>query len=326
MSTSKRLGSVLVILVAAAATAVGAAPSLASSPVVTAPTFKALIGVATPGTIPEVTQGKTIGYQIQIKNNSGSAINGVILYDGVDAGFYVDDDSSACRADPTSSRRMKCNVGRLAPGGTFDVRVAFQTPSRGHFVTNTLSGTLDAPHDRQTDTFGPPDIPPVVANLIDPAPDSVSTYALPSRDRVVATDPRSATHPQHTEITLPSHLATQFGTPVRLFESPSGPCHACIQQTSNITIPDSEPAANPRNPFTLMSPFTWAIELDGSLVPSGFAPTGVYHDGSLLPFCSTFPLALPGTPICVDAIEQNAHTGTLTARGRGVTNGAYQFG
>jgi hypothetical protein len=123
-------------------------------------------------------------------------------------------------------------------------------------------------------------------------------------------------------------LLTGFGTPVQLTEEVGGPCSVCIPYQSKITIPNSVPVTNPANPFfdgVHSAPYTWSISVDGSLVPPGYKPKFVYHDGVALPPCGT-TLPSASAPICVLTITQDNKTKTVFATGRALTNGSYQFG
>ena len=74
------------------------------------------------------------------------------------------------------------------------------------------------------------------------------------------------------------------------------------------------------------------MTLDGSLIPSGFKLTGLYHDGLLVPAC-TYDTSVPPLPIlgstvtnCVASLVQVSSTKTITVTGWGIANGSYQFG
>jgi uncharacterized repeat protein (TIGR01451 family) len=322
--TRRHLGVAAFALVALVAIAL---PAAASAPIVT-PTLSALIG--TSGTVPKVTYGQTAAWSVTVTNEGGNAVNHVTLSDGVDSGTALSTDNAACTFTPGSSF-FTCNVGQLAVGQTFTARFAFTAPasSTTGLMTNTLTGTFDSQtpntsnkRNDETDTIPTKTSP---AQLVATSPDSISTYGMPSVNLgVIQTQAFSPTHKQYTEVDLPSTLTKGFGTPVQLSEDDGGPCTTCVQHQSVILIPDSELGSLNANPFTSSTPFTWSIQVDGTLLPNGFKPVGIYHDGQLLPFCSVQPIT--AVPICVLTLSQDKKTKTVSATGLATTNGSYQFG
>jgi uncharacterized repeat protein (TIGR01451 family) len=322
--TRRRLGAAAIALVAIVAIAL---PAAASAPVVT-PQLSALIG--TSGTVPKVTYGQTAAWSVTVTNTGGNTVNHVTLTDAVDGGTALSTDNTACTFTTGSSSSFTCTVGQLAVGQAFTARFAFTAPtsSTTGLMTNTLNGTFDpqtpnATNKRETDTL---ETSTSSAELVATSPDSISTYGMPSVNLgVIQTQAFSPTHKQYTEVDLPSTLTKGFGTPVQLSEDDGGPCTTCVQHQSVILIPDSEPDSPNPNPFTSSTPFTWSIQVDGTLLPNpGFKPTGIYHDGELLPFCSERPIT--EVPICVLTLSQDKKTKTVSATGLATTNGSYQFG
>ena len=325
--TRRPFGTAAIALVAIAATVAIALPAAASAPLVT-PQLSALIG--TSGTVPQVTYGQTAAWSVTVTNTGGNTVNHVTLIDAVDVGTVLSTDNAACSVTPGSTSSFTCNVGQLAVGQSFTARFAFTAPasSTTGVMTNTLNGTFDpqtpnGTNNRVTDTLPTQTSP---ANLIATSSDSISTYGLPSVNLgVIHTGAFSAAHRQYTEVDLPSTLTSGFGTPVQLSEvSGAGSCPTCVPYQSVILIPDSEPGSPNPNPFTSSTPFTWSIQVDGTLLPNGFKPVGVYHDGVLLPFCSVQPIT--AVPICVLTLSQDKKTKTVYATGLATTNGSYQFG
>jgi len=325
--TWRRMGIAAVALVAIVAIAL---PAAASAPLVT-PQLDALIvtsGAVVP--VPVVTYGQTAAWRVTVKNTGGNTVNHVTFTDAVDSGTVWGTDKAACTVTPGSTSSFTCNVGQLAVGDSFTARFAFTAPASSTTgqMTNTLTGTFDPQtpntsnhRDPVTDTFSTSS----PAQLVATSPASISTYGLPNvNDGVIHTDALSLTHKQFTQVDLPSALASGFGTPVRLLELPGGLCTTCVQYQSVITIPDSEPGSLNPNPFTSSTPFTWSIQVDGTLLPNpGFKPVGIYHDGVLLPFCSVQPIT--AVPICVLTLSQDKKTKTVYATGLATTNGSYQF-
>jgi uncharacterized repeat protein (TIGR01451 family) len=321
----RHLGVAAIALVAIVAIAL---PAAASAPIVTT-THTALIG--TTSTAPVVTYGQTAAWRVTIQNTGGNTVNHVTLIDAVDSGTALGSDNPACKVTPGSTSSFTCNVGQLAFLQTFTARFAFTAPTSsttGRMI-NTLNGTFDpqtpnTSNKRETDT-----IPTSTssADLVAINPGSISTYGLPNvNSGVIQTDALSLTHKQFTQVDLPGTLASGFGTPVELTErTGGGPCSTCVQYYSEISIPDSELGSPNPNPFTSSTPFTWSIQVDGTLLPNGFKPAGIYHDGQLLPFCSVQPITTT-VPICVLTLSQDKKTKTVSATGLATTNGSYQFG
>jgi uncharacterized repeat protein (TIGR01451 family) len=317
-----RLGLAAIALVAIVAIAL---PAAASAPLVT-PQLSALIG--TSGTVPVVTYGQTAAWSVTVTNTGGNTVNHVTLIDSVDSGTVLSTDNAACKVTTGSTSSFTCSVGQLAVGQAFSARFAFTAPSStATTMTNTLNGTFDPQtpnikNSRETDTLP---TSTSSAQLVATSADSISTYGLPNvNGGVIQTDVLSLTHKQFTQVDLPSTLASGFGTPVQLTELAGGPCATCVQYQSIIRIPDSEPGSLNPNPFTSSTPFTWSIQVDGTLLPNGFKPAGIYHDGALLPFCSVQPIT--AVPICVLTLSQDKKTKTVYATGLATTNGSYQFG
>jgi uncharacterized repeat protein (TIGR01451 family) len=320
----RRLGVAAIAIVAIVASAL---PAAAAAPIVT-PQLSALIG--TSGTVPVVTYGQTAAWSVTVTNKGGNAVNHVTLVDTVDSGTVLGTDNAACKVTPGSTSSFTCNVGQLAVGQSFTARFAFTAPasSTTGLMTNTLNGTFDpqtpnATNQRETDTLP---TSTSSAALVATSSGSISTYGLPNvNGGVIHTDVLSLTHKQYTEVDLPATLASGFGTPVKLTErTGGGPCSTCVQYYSEISIPDSEPGSLNPNPFTSSTPFTWSIQVDGTLLPNGFKPVGIYHDGVLLPLCSVQPITT--VPICVLTLSQDKKTKTVSATGLATTNGSYQFG
>ena len=308
------------------AAVVAALPAAASAPVVT-PQLNALIGIS--GTVPAVSYGQTAAWQITVTNTGGNTVNHVTLTDAVDIGSVLSTDNAACKVTAGSSSSFTCSIGQLTVGQTFTARFAFTAPasSTATAMTNTLTGTFDPQTPNTTNNRGTDTMPTVTssAQLVATSADSISTYGLPSvNNGVIHTQGLSAAHRQYTEVDLPPTLASGFGTPVQLTELAGGPCPSCVQYQSVISIPDSEPGSPNANPFTSSSPFAWSIQVDGTLLPSGFKPRGIYHNGNLLPFCSVQPITT--VPICVSTLSQDKKTKTVYATGLATTNGSYQFG
>jgi len=322
----RRLGVAAIALVALAAIVTIALPAAASAPLVT-PQLSALIG--TSGTVPVVTYGQTAAWSVTVTNTGGNTVNHVTLIDAVDSGTVLSTDNAACKVTTGSTSSFTCSVGQLAVGQAFTARFAFTAPasSTATTMTNTLNGTFDPQtpnikNSRETDTLPTSSSS---AQLVATSTDSISTYGLPSvNNGVIHTQPLSAGHKQFTEVDLPSTLTSGFGTPVQLTELAGGPCPTCVQYQSVISIPDSEPDSLNPNPFTSSTPFTWSIQVDGTLLPNGFKPAGIYHNGDLLPFCSVQPIT--AVPICVLTLSQDKKTKTVYATGLATTNGSYQFG
>lgn len=308
-----------------------ALPAAASAPLV-APQLDALLGIS--DTVPVVTYGQTAAWRVTVTNTGGNTVNHVTLIDAltdpVDRGTALGTDNAACTFTTGSTSSFTCNVGQLAVGQSFTARFAFKAPdsSTTGLMTNTLTGTFDpqtpnTSNERLTDT-----IPTVSkqAQLVAIDPASISTYGLPNvNDGLIHTDALSLTHKQFTQVDLPPTLTSGFGTPVQLTEiAGAGLCPTCVRYQSVISIPDSVPPSSPSNPFT-NNPFTWSIQVDGTLLPNGFKPAGIYHDGQLLPFCSVQPITA-AVPICVLTLSQDKKTKTVSATGLATTNGSYQFG
>ncbi|HZO33571.1 MAG TPA: hypothetical protein VFB17_00710 [Gaiellaceae bacterium] len=329
-----RIRRVFVVFAVAASLAVGVSSTSASTsddgPITAS--LQALIG-SNANAIPEVSSGGIVAYLITITNTTGHTARNVTFTDTLDHGTFVRDDSMHCSGSGSS---LTCDVGRLEPGTSFTVRVAFQAPTVSTTVTldDSLDGTSSL-KSHGSNSFSASGEVSVV-----PASDSLqSTYAFPSSS--IDTAPLSATHLQSTGADMPSVLTSGFGTPVSVEDSipnPPGGCPAptCIPHPFVISIPDSETTGS-SNPFidpltNELFPYTWTLELDPSLVPHGVTPQFVYHapadDPSAyaqLPFCADSPVSLT-TPICVDAVFFDHGSGDWVFTGRGIENGNWWGG
>jgi hypothetical protein len=89
-----------------------------------------------------------------------------------------------------------------------------------------------------------------------------------------------------------------------------------------LAIPAS--ALGPSSPFSPSNFLTFTVKLEPSGVPAHYYPTGLYHDGVLIPSCTTSPLSAT-THICVTSFSGNKYIG-FTATGKADQNGRIGFG
>jgi len=213
----------------------------------------------------------------------------------------------------------------LVKAGQNDVRVLvdlrFNAPSSGSTVVTTPSLTVDAqtngnPGNNGTQTTTGT---PVTIALVSGAGNSlVKTFA--KNKEPVAT---SAVLPQHSEFKMPNALlGGHYGVETAVQETTGTPlCAKCPLYVTVLDIPDSLVA---NSPFSAANPFTFTVTLLPIGEPKGYSPTGLYHDGVLVPMCSASPLSAT-THICLTGFQVSKKNG-IVATGEADQNGRIGFG
>jgi uncharacterized repeat protein (TIGR01451 family) len=281
------------------------------------------------------TPGGNIAYSVNVTNQGTSMANHIGLSETIGAGgsvAYVAEDidgttSHGCTGGATAT--LTCALVQLAPGSVYHVLVVFRTPAAATQVTNNLLLSFDSQTNGQSNRKTVPQS--VRTTLADAANGSiVSSYALPG-------DQLPSAGGQTSLVLMPNGFLNgrAFVDSTVQNGAASPRCSKCPAFKTTITIPDAS-SFNTTGPFWdgtgTGAPFKWTLTLDGSLIPSGFKLTGLYHDNVLVPAC-TYDTSVPPLPIlgstvtnCVASLVQVSSTKTITVTGWGIANGSYQFG
>jgi hypothetical protein len=78
------------------------------------------------------------------------------------------------------------------------------------------------------------------------------------------------------------------------------------------------------SPFSSANSFAFTVTLLPAGEPKGYNPIGLYHDGVLVPMCSSSPLSAT-THICLDSFQVSKKNG-IVATGEADQNGRIGFG
>jgi hypothetical protein len=281
--------------------------------------------------IQQVSYGGNIGYGLSVHNTGDSVVTKVTVVVTSDLATFLDDDSSLCVG---SGHQMTCTPpgGTLAPGDGFTAKLRFTAPLTGAQVTTHADITVGAQTVGGSNNQGTTltSSAPVVTTLGASSVDSISTYLRGNEG--AHTGNLGPTHPQRFVQQMPSGLLGDFGTALSLLDESGTPiCATCLPWFTSVTIPAASHVLNAGNPFydgTTTNPYSWTMEAQ---YPAGFKVSGVAYlddDAVLhfpLPSCASVPLG-PLSPVCVDSVQQNPKTKTVTATGRGIENGNLGFG
>jgi hypothetical protein len=337
----------LITLVAVAALAIGGAAVVggAANGIVT-PTITNLNSV-NPLIAGQPTPGGNVGYDLQLTNTSRNTINHVTLGDTngpTNTVVYFSSPDPAVTCTGLNTPTLNCTREQFTAGSTFDITVLFKTDAGatpGATLTNTFSGTYDpqtpnSTNNRRNDTF---------------AATSSSTYAgagvFLSQSLALPGETLSAGGSgQTSSLTMPGSFLNNLafvGTSLQnLSGTPAAPpasCPTCLSFKTSIEMPKA-PAFGTGGPFLDPSltakPFTWTINLPGSLLGHGFAPAGVWHQDDngntvKLAFCARDanqnpipPTTAPG--ICLTSLTQSQPSQNIVATGIALSNGSYWIG
>ena len=83
--------------------------------------------------------------------------------------------------------------------------------------------------------------------------------------------------------------------------------------------------SGPSSPFSPSNFFTFTVKLEPSGVPAHYYPTGLYHEGVLIPDVQRPRPLSASTHICVTSFSGNKYIG-FTATGKADQNGRIGFG
>jgi hypothetical protein len=272
--------------------------------------------------VQQVTFGGKIGFHLEVSNTGTSTFNHLVIVVASTAGSFSDASQSSCKADPLDAKRMVCKLLQMKGGAPpFSVDLRFTAPSSGSTVVSTPSLTVDAqtngnPGNNGTQTtFGTP----VTTALVSAAGNSlVKTFA--KNKEAVET---AATLLQHSKFTMPNTLLGSFyGVETSVQETTGTPlCEKCPAFVTLLDIPASLVAPSP---FSPANPFLFTITLLPDGWPSGYSPTGLYHDGVLVPMCDVAPLSST-TTMCLTLFKAKKQNG-IVAEGKAYKNGKNGFG
>jgi uncharacterized repeat protein (TIGR01451 family) len=302
------------------------------------------MGMHDPTALNVPTPGGNIGYSVTVTNNSTSTANHLSLSQSlsqsngaVAAVVYADGSGISCPAvttPPASS--LSCQITKLDPNASFTVTVIFTTDEAATAVTDTAVLAFDS---QTNGTANQKTVTQSTTTTLDDGLASSLSESLTLRgDHLTAHGGGGQT----SDLTMPPGFLNNNGYVEASLKNSAGgdpACFACVQFQTVITIPFASsfsPTGSTTNPFwfgptAAPAPFTWSLTLPGSLLPKNFKLHGVFHNGTLLPFCT---LGIDGTPqpttvapgICVATLHQTPSTKTITATGLALTNGRYQFG
>jgi hypothetical protein len=283
--------------------------------------LRPLIGTSS-NEVQQVTFGGKIGFHLDVSNTGTSTVNHLVMVVASDLATFSDASRSECARDPQDAKRMVCTLKQMKPGSpVFGVDLRFNAPASGSTVITTPSVTVDAQtqggsgSNGTTTTTGTP----VTTALISSAANSlVKTFAKGKEG--VAT---STVLPQHSQFTMPNSLLGGFyGVETSVQETTESPlCTKCPQYVTLLDIPASLLTTSP---FSATNSFSFTVTLLPSGWPNGYSPTGLYHDGVLVPMCATSPLG-PSTHMCLTSFKAKKQDG-IVAIGEADQNGRIGFG
>ena len=281
-----------------------------------------LIGTSANG-VQKVTFGGKIGLHLDVTNPGPATVNHVVVAVAADSATFSDASRRECAVDPANAKRMVCTVKQMKAGSpTFSVDLRFNAPSSGSAVVSTPTATVDAksqgnPGNNGTGTTTGD---PVTTVLISSDGGKLFDSYLRGTENAAT----AATLPQHSQFVMPaSLLGGLYGVETSVQEETGGAlCANCPAFGTVLGIPAS--LLGPSSPFSPSNFFTFTVTLLPSGVPAHYYPTGLYHDGVLIPMCSTSPLSAT-THICVTSFSGNKYIG-FTATGKADQNGRIGFG
>jgi hypothetical protein len=280
-----------------------------------------LIGTVSNG-VQKVTYGGKIGLHLDVTNPGPSTVNHVVVTVTSDSATFSDASRSECGVDAADSKKMVCTVKQMKAGSpTFSVDLRFTAPTTGSQVVSTPSVTVDAksqgnPGNNGTGTTtGDP-----VATVLTSA---LGGTLFDSYLRGTENAATSTTLPQHSKFVMPnSLLGGLYGVETSVLEQTATPlCPKCPALETVLSIPASVLSGSP---FSPTNPFTFTVTLLPAGVSAHYYATGLYHDGVLIPSCSSSPLSA-STHICVTSFSGNKYTG-FVATGQADQNGRLGFG
>jgi hypothetical protein len=282
-----------------------------------------LIGTSANG-VQKVTFGGKIGLHLDVNNPGPSTVNHVVVTVTADTATFSDASRPECAVDPNDAKRMVCTVKQMKAGSpTFSVDLRFTAPSSGSAVVSTPTATVDAKSQGNPGNSGTGTTTgdPVTTMLISSAGGTlVDTYLRGTENAATA-----ATLTQSSQFVMPSSLlGGHYGVETSVQEQQGAAfaqCGSCPAFATDLSIPASQLGSPP---FSPTSPFTFTIKLLPAGVPHHYYPTGLYHDGVLIPPCTSSPLSAT-THICVTSFSGNKYIG-FVATGRADQNGRLGFG
>jgi hypothetical protein len=280
-----------------------------------------LIGTSANG-VQTVSYGGKIGFHLDVTNPGPSTVNHVVVTVASDSATFLDASRSECAVDPGDAKKMVCSVKQIKGGApTFSVDLRFTAPAGGSAVVTTPSATVDAksqgnPGNNGTGTTTGD---PVTTTLVSSVGGSLlDTYLRGTENAATA-----ATLPQHSQFVMPNTLlGGAFGVETSVQERSAAPlCTKCPALETVLGIPASLLGSSP---FSATNPFTFTVTLLPAGVPAHYYATGLYHDGVLIPMCSSSPLSAT-THICLTSFSGNKWVG-FVATGKADQNGRLGFG
>ncbi|HZQ64403.1 MAG TPA: hypothetical protein VFA66_04165 [Gaiellaceae bacterium] len=315
-----RVAVVAAVAVAASAVLLGSAGARTSGSAMSV-VLSPLIGT-TVNDVQQVTFGDRIGYHLEVKNTGQATVNHILIVVESDSATFLDASRPECAADPGDAKRMVCVLDQLKKGAGFAVDLRFTAPTTGSSVVSTPSVTVNAQTQGNPGNHGSQKFTgtPVTTALVSSAGGSVVQSFVRGAESVAT----GASLPQHSLFTLPGSIGALFGVATSVQETTGTPlCATCPTLVTILQIPVSLTGSSP---FTPTNPFSFTVTLTGSARPAGYHPTGLYHDGVLVPMCSVSPLG-PHTHICLTSFDPG-HTPTadIVAVGIADQNGRIGFG
>jgi hypothetical protein len=280
-----------------------------------------LIGTSS-NQVQQVTFGGKIGLHLDVTNSGDSSVNHVVIVVASDTATFSDASRSECTQDSNNARRMVCTLRQMKAGEpTFSVDLRFNAPTSGSAVVTTPSVTIDAqtqggPGNNGTQTVTGTS---VTTALVSSASNSlVKTFA--KGKEAFGT---SLLLPQHSLFTLPnSLLGGYYGIETSVQETTGAP--RCVKCPADVTLLGIPASLLANSPFSPGNAFSFTVTLLPIGEPAGYKPTGLYHDGVLVPMCDTSPLSAT-THICLRDFRVSKKEGVV-ASGVADQDGRIAFG
>jgi len=266
--------------------------------------------------VQQVSFGGKIGFRLTVSNSGDSTANHLVIVVESDTATYSDSSSPACTAD-LSGKRMVCTLVQMKPEtAPFTVELRFVAPQGGTSVVTTPSVSVDAqtrgrPGNNGTQTTTGAAV--TTALVSSDGNSLIKTYAK-GKETVATSD----SLPQHSSFHMPDTLlGDPYGVELSVQETTGTPlCKKCPPFVTDLRIPSSAV-------FSPTNAYSFVITLLPAGEPPGYQSSGLYHDGIVVPMCSSQPLG-GSTHMCLTSFVADK-TGVV-ASGRADQNGKIGFG
>jgi uncharacterized repeat protein (TIGR01451 family) len=238
------------------------------------------------------TPGGNIGYDLNVNNTSTNTLNHILFTDTIPSPATIDFINAppgvSCSGSGTNT--LSCSSTQLAASSQFDVIVLFKTDPNGApgtgTVHNVFSGTYAPASQNSTNHRTDPTKTFSIFQDRTYAGGGVGEFVAQSL--LLANDSHGqgqldvgGADGQASHLTMPPGFFNHdyVGTTLKNLLTASPGCSTCLKYQTNVNMPLA-PAFAPGNPFwtgTNAQPFQVTITIPGVDLPSGFKPTGVWH-------------------------------------------------